>query len=61
MSPVCFGWMRRLAYDVPNKSRRLEFVVQHGAFPNDVIIGNQQSFFHRRITVTLPVAQGMMH
>lgn len=44
----------KLAYDVPKSSRRFEFVVQHGAFPADIIIGDSQSFFHRRTAVELP-------
>ena len=46
-----------LAFEVPSDSRSFNFVTAHGAFPGALIIGGQQSLFHRPSIVPLPLGR----
>lgn len=41
-------------FDVPRDAQGLGLVVEHGAFPGCIIIGDSQSLFHKRTVTMLP-------
>jgi hypothetical protein len=47
------SFTRTIVFDLPKSASHLALVVNHGLFPGVLIIGNEQSFFHKPTIIQL--------